>query len=199
MTKPLSDEDIAAYRARLVQIAADLYAREGADAVTMRSLARAADTSRSTPYSYFRDKDEIIDCIRAVGFERLADVYLHAIASQTQPRNSLTAMGLAYVLFAARQPRLYTLMFERPIPQDSENELLQEAVDMLRQVAVIPLRECLTLGILHGDEDELSGTFWAMLHGLASLYLAGHFGGDEDDLVRRYRLMDVIIDGGFSS
>ena len=61
---------------------------------------RAAGISRSTPYGYFRDKDEIVDGIRSLGFYRLAEVCTHAIATQSDARHSLTAFGLAYVLFA---------------------------------------------------------------------------------------------------
>ncbi len=198
MTKALTPEDVAAGRARLGRIAAELYAREGADGISMRTLAREAGISRSTPYSYFRDKEEILDCIRAVGFERLGDVCLHAIASQDGARDSLTAMGLSHVLFAARQPQLYGLMFDKPVASAGSAPELLSALERLQQAAAAPLAECVAGGLFKGNESDITGIVWAMVHGLASLYLAGHV-SDEEELVRRFRLMDQMLDQGLST
>lgn len=198
MTKALTPKDVEVGRARLGGIAAELYARDGADGISMRTLAREAGISRSTPYSYFRDKDEILDCVRAIGFQRLGDVCLHAVASQERARDSLTAMGMAHVLFAAHQPKIYGLMFERPVSTSVSSPELVAAVERLRQAATAPLRECVGLGLFKGSESDLAGTLWAMLHGLAALYLTGHI-GDEEELVRRFRLMDQMLDRGLGA
>jgi AcrR family transcriptional regulator len=195
MSKPLTDDAIAEARRRLVRIAADLYVRDGLKGISMRSLARAAGMSRSTPYSYFRDKDDIVDCIRTLGFQRLAEVCTHAIASQSDVRDSLTAFGLAYVLFAARQPNLYRLMYDGTIPQDDGPNTLGASIAAFRQVAEAPLREGVLEGALVGEIDTLSASIRAIVHGLASLYLAGHF-SDETELVARFRAIDSLLDDG---
>ena len=61
MPKYLSDEEIAAFRERLIDAAERLFAEHGTEAVTIRQLAAEIGVSPMTrPYRYFTDKDAIL-------------------------------------------------------------------------------------------------------------------------------------------
>ncbi|MBW2458283.1 MAG: WHG domain-containing protein, partial [Deltaproteobacteria bacterium] len=159
----------------------------GATRITLRAVAQSTGMSRTTPYSYFRDKNEIIDGLRARGFRRLAADYRGAIDPASSPLTQLRAAGLAYLRFARGEPQLYQLMFERPVDREASGELA-EAVDTFRQVALAPLLVCRRGGLTDLDVDMLNRSLWAMMHGLVSLQAVHSFGGP-DELDRSF---DVI-------
>lgn len=58
-------------RARLMDAAADVFAREGFEAASVNEIARAAEVANGTFYVHFKDKDEIVG---AVAFRIAGDV-----------------------------------------------------------------------------------------------------------------------------
>ena len=58
-------------RARLMDAAAEAFARKGIEAASINSIAQAADVSNGTFYNHFRDKDELV---AAVAFGILHDL-----------------------------------------------------------------------------------------------------------------------------
>jgi AcrR family transcriptional regulator len=169
----LSDAEISAFRDRICEAASHLFATQGYDAVTLRSIAAEVGCSPMTPYRYFAGKDEIFALVRAAAFRRFAEQQEAAIAHIKAPEHKLRALGIAYVEFAIEEPDAYRLMFE--LHQDSASdhpELLDEGLR-----AWLPMRdavaEAIDAGILVGDPDTVAHVFWAAVHGLVSLELAG--------------------------
>lgn len=169
----LSAEKIDAFRERLVEAAAHLFARRGYDGVTLRAIATELGCSPMTPYRYFRDKQEIFAAVRARAFERFADDQEQACRDGGEPLAVLGQLGRAYVRFALADPEAYRLMFElgQPLP-DSYPEL---RAAQLRSIS--PLRQwigrAVEAGRLEGDPAVLTHVFWSGAHGIASLQLAG--------------------------
>jgi len=169
----LSDAAISAFRDRICTAASHLFATQGYDAVTLRSIAAEVGCSPMTPYRYFEGKDEIFALVRAAAFRRFAEQQEAAIAHIKSPERKLRALGIAYVEFALDEPDAYRLMFE--LHQDSASdhpELLEEGMR-----AWLPMRnavaESIDAGVLEGDPDTVAHVFWAAVHGLVSLELAG--------------------------
>ena len=61
----LREDEIAEFRARLVEVATHLFARRGYEGVTLRAISEAMDCSPMTPYRYFRGKEGIFAAVRA--------------------------------------------------------------------------------------------------------------------------------------
>ena len=169
----LSDAEISAFRDRICEAASHLFATQGYDAVTLRSIAAEVGCSAMTPYRYFEGKDEIFALVRAAAFRRFAEQQEAAITHIKSPERKLRALGIAYVEFALDEPDAYRLMFE--LHQDSASdhpELLEEGMR-----AWLPMRnavaESIDAGVLEGDPDTVAHVFWAAVHGLVSLELAG--------------------------
>lgn len=198
MRSPLSPEAIEASRERLTDIATSLYVREGADAVSLRNLARAAGMSRSTPYSYFENKQEILDCIRAAGFDRLTARCTDSLAGTPGPLTQMYVLGLAVVRFACDEPTVYQLMFGGPVFSGSVAPVLETAIERFRVVSRPPLEEAVHQGLVRGDPDAIRRTTWAAFHGLITLYLHGHF-ESKSELEADFTVLNQIIAYGILS
>ena len=167
--RTLSEDELVAERARLVALALDLVDREGREAVSVRRLATQAGISRSTPYSYFADKEALIDAVRVAAIHLLADGCEAALATGDDVAGRLHAVGAAYMAFALEHPALYALIFEaaRGGPEHDA------AITRYRQLAEAPLVEAASLGLTTLPPDRLAHVLWAATHGLLNLQRAG--------------------------
>jgi AcrR family transcriptional regulator len=174
MPRPvLSSEDVESFREELSAAATRRFAESGYAGVTLRALADELGVSPMTPYRYFRDKDEILAAVRAAGFRRFAGAQEQAYSAADEPRARLHGLAVAYAEFARREPASYRIMFEMNRPGDTGNpELARE-----RARAWAPLHRAVAAateaGLLRGDAATVAHLFWAALHGLVSLELAG--------------------------
>src|SRR5262245_22314625 len=99
-------------RAHLARIALEIVDREGRDACSLRRLGTEANISRSTPYTYFADKEALLDAVRVAALHSLSDTCESALREGTTVADRLAAVGRAYVDFALSHPTLYDLVFE---------------------------------------------------------------------------------------
>lgn len=169
----LSPDEIEAFRDRLCEVATRRFAQHGTAGVTLRAIAAELGVSPMTPYRYFGSRDEIIVAVRTAAFSRFAAALEAAFARADDPGERLHALGDAYVGFVRREPHGYRIMFEMNRPEDAGDADLARA----QQRAWEPLRRAIALavdaGVLAGEPDALAPVFWAGLHGIASLDLAG--------------------------
>ena len=167
--RALSETEVADERRRLTAIALRMVDGEGREACALRRVAVAAGISRSTPYSYFTNKEALIDAVRVAALHQLADGCEVALAEGTDAATRLRGVGQAYLTFAIEHPALYALLFE-PAPPGPE---LTEAVGRYRTLAEAPLREAYALGLTVLPPERLAHVLWAATHGLISLHQAG--------------------------
>lgn len=169
----LSPGAIESFREALCRVATRRFAEHGYAGVTLRALAAELGCSPMTPYRYFRNKAEIFDAVRAAAFARFADRQEAAARREADPEQRLRALGQAYLGFAMEEPDAYRIMFQ--LDQDPEPSAPERALEEPR--AWFPLRnavnEAIRAGRLRGDPDTVAHLFWAALHGLVSLHLAG--------------------------
>lgn len=191
----LSSLEIAAFRERIRDAAARLFVRAGYEAVTMRAIAAEVGCSAMTPYRYFRTKDEIFAAVRSEAFRRFADVQERALRRGEEALAGLRALGRAYVEFARSDPDSYRLMFELgQAPASRHPEL---AAQSARAWSVIhgAVSRAIVAGELEGDADVVARVFWAGVHGIASLALAGilELGVSLERLVEP--MLETLIEG----
>lgn len=167
--RALSDAELQAERARLCGLALGIVDREGREACSLRRVAAEAGVSRGTPYSYFADKEALLDAVRVATLGLLADACETALAAGADVAARLRGVGAAYVDFALEHPALYALIFE-PAPASAEQTA---AVGRYRQLAQSPLVEAEALGLSVLPPERLAMVLWAATHGLLSLHRAG--------------------------
>ena len=86
----------------------------GADALSLREVARAAGVSPTAVYRHFPDKRALMVAIAEAGVKRLARAQEDAANAATDLRCAFQATGRAYVLFALDNPELFRLIFTYP-------------------------------------------------------------------------------------
>jgi AcrR family transcriptional regulator len=173
MPRILSESDVADFRDRLCDVAEQLFAEKGPEAVTMRQLASALGVSPMTPYRYFKDKDDILAAVRTAGFDRFAEALEAAYAQPGDPRGKGAAVGEAYVTFAFEHPQTYKLMFDMYQPNEADYPDLARAAGRARQTMSQYVRSLVESGHLAGDAVRIGEMFWASTHGCIVLEMVG--------------------------
>jgi AcrR family transcriptional regulator len=199
MPRNLSSAEVDAFRARLCAVAQKRFAKQGVDGVSMRQLAEALGCSPMTPYRYFRNKEEILAAVRAAAFDRFASA-LEEAARKTRGdlRAGGQAMGEAYIRFALGDPDAYRLMFDLSQPHPDRYPELVRASARARHMMSAALEALVKAGIFVGDPKLLGYVFWATMHGLVVLHLAGKLPGKPDFRTIQREAMRLLVAGARS-
>jgi AcrR family transcriptional regulator len=154
----------------IVATARELAEQQGWDAVTTRRLAERIEYRQPVLYSHFRGKREIIGAVALEGAAEMAVAVRAAASRANSPRERVAALARAYLDFAERNPAVYDAMFQLDgglaFAAEETSEPLKDAFAALLE----------TLGEVAGDgvhPGVFTETFWAALHGLATLTRAG--------------------------
>jgi len=181
-----------AVRERLCDAAAKLFVEEGEAALSMRRLAAEVGCSAMAPYRYFADKQALIAAIRTAAFNRLADA-LDGVAADG--RHRAADIGDAYVRFARENPAAYKLMFDLAQPDEAAYPELSAAAGRGREAMAGYVRELVEAGVLVGDPVALGYVFWAAIHGLIVLDLAGRLPADPGFETLRRTVLGALMRG----
>ena len=180
MPRVLTETDIAGFRERLCELATRIYVERGPANFNMRLLAAELGVSAMTPYRYFKDKDEILSAIRARALGRFADQLERALATPGSPPERSAAVGRAYIRFALEEQTCYRLIFDFAQAKGPQVPELADAEERARATMTDHVRMMVNAGYYEGDPDLIGHLFWASLHGVMVLHLAGKLDGDTD-------------------
>ncbi|MEV8087509.1 TetR/AcrR family transcriptional regulator [Streptomyces nigra] len=174
-----------AQRERLiVATARELAEEQGWDAVTTRRLAERIEYSQPVLYSHFRGKREIIGAVARQGAAEMAVAVRAATSAAEGTRERVAALARAYLDFADRNPAVYDALFHLDgglafAQEDTPDELKDAFAALLETLAGVAGD-----GVHPGLFTE---TFWASLHGLATLTRARRL--PPEDTERRIELL----------
>ncbi|MET0379193.1 MAG: TetR/AcrR family transcriptional regulator [Spongiibacteraceae bacterium] len=196
MPAPLTAEQIACFRKRVCEIAERQFVERGIDRVSMRSLAEGLNCSATALYSYFENKEEIFAAARTNALNRLSERLEIAFASTDDPWRRSRAVGDAYIDFANAEPEAYRLVFALAQPEKQRWPDLAAAEDRAAQNTWRYVDEMVSAGLLVGDPKVLAHVFWAGMHGLIVLQMAGKLGPDRPPFeILRHEMMRLITRG----
>ena len=199
MPKNLSPAEVEAFRGRLCKVAQHRFATQGRDGVSMRQLATALGCSPMTPYRYFRNKDDILAAVRAAAFDRFGDALEAAIV---KARGDLRAqgegVGEAYIRFALKEREAYRLMFDLTQPHPDRYPELVRATTRARQLMSASLVKLVEAGVFTCDPVVMGHVFWATMHGLIVLRLAGKLPDKPDFRTIQREAMRLLVAGARS-
>ena len=157
MGRPLSP------RARqIVAAARELLETEGPDALTMRRLGEKLAIRAPSLYKHLPNKAALEVALIADGFEEAAAAFDTATDGTDQP---LAALVSAYRGFVKRNPQLYRLMTQGPLPR----EQLPPGVEDRAAAALVRAA---------GSPERARAAF-AFIHGMIILELNGRFPDDD--------------------
>jgi AcrR family transcriptional regulator len=153
-------------RAACLSAAMELLAEDGVAGLSVRAVARRAGVSPGAPYRHYPDRDALVSAVAAEGYRELAD-YLSAAHPLPSTPDDLAAVAVAYVQFALEHRALFRTMFSDPCDGDN-SERVAATTAVAEYVGALVRR-----AFPGADPDALSIALWAVVHGLAFLYLDG--------------------------
>ncbi|MGW0971620.1 TetR/AcrR family transcriptional regulator [Streptomyces sp. NPDC002516] len=153
-------------RTRLIDVGVDLVTAEGAQALTLREIARRAGVSHGAPRRWFPTHGELLSAIARRGFADLQDRAAKAAGgADTGPRARLTALAAVYLDFALSERGMYELMFRHDLLRSDRLGLRETSLPMFETLVDL-------VGRVRPEADPrvLAGALWANLHGIAQLW-----------------------------
>ena len=142
---------------------------DGADALSLRQLARDVGVSHGASARHFRDKQALLDALAAEGFRRLNTSLADAAAPPAGVADRFRAAGDAYVGFAVAHPAILRVMYTAKHSPDASAELVE-----LSHVSMVALVGLFQAGQAAGDlragsAEEQALVAFAAVHGVATL------------------------------
>jgi AcrR family transcriptional regulator len=159
-------------RQALLDEASVVLESEGADAISLRALARKLGVSHAAPGHHFKDRNELMAELAADGYWGLADAMEDAMSECADPRLWRIATGKAYIEFGLANPERYRMMFaSRLMSGDCPERLIvasSRAYDLLLKAShgVEPNVDPTTYVM---EVEELAA--WSLVHGAMMLWL----------------------------
>jgi len=168
-------------RAKILDAARRLFVEQGYDSVSMRKIAEAIEYSPTAIYVHFKDKSDLMHELCRCDFGQLSSRSAE-LSSVRDPIERIRSMGEGYIRFGVEHPNQYRLMFMTPIDpadiQPSEEDLARKEDPAQSGYAALvqAIREGAAAGRFRPEYREdvelIAQTFWAAVHGVASLQVA---------------------------
>ncbi|GAA5209732.1 TetR/AcrR family transcriptional regulator [Microbacterium kyungheense] len=156
-------------RAALLERAWEVVDADGADALSLRQLARDVGVSHGASARHFRDKQALLDALAVEGFSRLNGALLDAVAAPGSFGDRFRAAGDAYVGFAVQHPAILRTMYSVK-HHDAASPELGEVSHVALTALVDFVSAAQQAGELReGPSDELALVAFAAVHGVATL------------------------------
>ena len=159
---------------KIIKAAQRILEKEGAEAVSMRRVAKDVGITAMAIYRHYPDRAALLKAIADLGFADLAAT----VAGKRYSggfEERMAKMGDVYVDFALDNPRLYELMFlakragARQYPRDFKAGR-SPTVNLMVRV----LEEGMAAGHFKRDDaHEINFEMGALAHGLIVMYLGG--------------------------
>jgi len=170
-----------ALREALLEQAERTVRQRGADALSLRELAREVGVSHGAPRRHFSDRQALLDAVAEAGFARLGAELQAAVdgaGEGFEPR--LQATAAAYVRFATRDAALLELMFASK-HDDASGRLSAAAEDAFAVMLGLIAQGQADGALEPGDPERVGKILFATIHGIASLLTADMVDADELD------------------
>ena len=164
-------------RAKLVEVARELFAHKGIEATTMNDIALASGKGRRTLYTYFRSKRDIYNAVVKTESDKIIDKLSAIVAQPVDPQQKL--MDFIFARFEAikesvsRNGTLKAGFFRdvRKVDRARRSNTTSEA-NMLKQI----LLEGVNQGVFHIRHVEQTAMVMLLsLQGLDVPYIRDNF------------------------
>ncbi|MEU7511207.1 TetR/AcrR family transcriptional regulator [Streptomyces sp. NPDC042898] len=193
-------------RGRLVRAGVELVDAEGAQALSLREIARRAGVSHGAPRRYFPTHLDLLSAIARQGFAELADRLAEEDREEAGARERIAILARVYLAYAGTRRGMYELMFRHDLLESGRlglretslplfahlTELVDRATNTGRDAATATGRDAATksgreaatasgptAGPTAGPSADAvlrAGALWANLHGIAQLWHWGSLG-----------------------
>jgi AcrR family transcriptional regulator len=176
-------------RSGLVAAAIAVLQRDGASALTVRSITAEAGCSTTGIYTYFGGKQGLVEAIFVDGFEAF-----DAAIDPSLDAGDLPAAGRTYRRWALANQTQYMVMFGRAVPEyePSDNARTRALMSFAKLAAgvaaVLADRHPERTDSIDAVAADRAYHVFATVHGYVMLELAGMAGATSDESERLYEL-----------
>jgi AcrR family transcriptional regulator len=157
-----------------LDVARELFAAEGYEAVTMKRIADQLGITPTAIYFHFADKAALIQQLTAADWAAFAQKFARATA-EPDPIARLRLAARGYIEFARTHPNQYQLLFmARRKPEEIAARDAGLEVHAMIETSV---QEALAAGRLRPQFTNaklITQALWAAVHGVAALYIIKH-------------------------
>lgn len=186
---------------RILDAARELFVRKGYESVSMRKIANKIEYSPATIYTYFKDKDEILDCLCEETFIKLSQEKMAAVHKMTGDPLEILKKGMeTYIRFGLDHPEHYivTFILKAPLyekPGHYETRKAKTGKDCFDNMRRLVRRSMEEGKIKNADLEETSQALWAGIHGLTALLITkpGFPFVEREKLIQR--TLEVLVRG----
>lgn len=149
---------------------------EGAQAVTMRRVARETGITPMAIYHHYKNRETLLSAVVDNEFEQLAEYFQRAARRREFEEQMIHIMD-GYVDYALAHPRIFDYVFSSPRPgarrypsdfRARRSPTLNILADTVR--SLIRSKQ-----LKEDDAWEIAMQLWAHVHGYLMLYRAGRF------------------------
>ena len=182
-------------KAKLVEVARQLFAKNGVENTTMNDIAVASKKGRRTLYTYFKSKEEIYMAVVESELEILSDKMEQVAGKDISPDKKI--MELIYTQLDAVKEAVYrngTLRgsFFRDIwrVEQVRKRFDEKAILLFKEV----LREGVGKDLFHIDDIDMTAELvHYSLKGIEVPYIRGHIGAELDDGTRDRYAENIVF------
>ena len=151
----------------IVQAALEVVSQKGVEALTAKELGDALGSSARPIFTVFRCMKEVQDEVRAAAMRRF-----ERFAAQALPNMPLfKQVGMQMVLFGAKEPKLYQLLFMQENHNAASFDDVFGALGPTAETCIQSLRNA--HGLTEAESRLLFETVWIYTFGIGALCATG--------------------------
>lgn len=187
-TKPYHHGEL---REALIGTGRRLLEEKGVRGFTLRECARRASVSHAAPAHHFASLEDLLAEIATRGYRELAGMMEGEVGRASEaPAAKLVALGVGYMAFAAANPVLFQLMFNREANRFESSDLAAAAhttyeLQVAAVAAVIPKASAEV-------RQRMVDFAWSSMHGFITLLLEGQIGHADTPRALKARGMAML-------
>lgn len=175
-------------RDALIKAALHQAEQGGAEAISIKALAKQLGVSQPAPYRHFADREALLAAVTAEAFRQFSALLREAVAKPSK-QSKLLRLALATLDFGLRRNGIYRLMFaSRTVSCAAKGSELHEATRETFTL-VIGALEAPAVGYLR---ERQALKIWAALHGVVMLAEQGLLTGEAAHATREELVEDFV-------
>lgn len=182
-------------RAKLVDVARQLFAKMGVENTTMNDIAVASQKGRRTLYTYFKSKEELYLAVVESELDILSDTMGRVVEKTVSPDEKL--MEMIYTHLDAVKELVYR---NGTLRADFFRDTwrVEKARKRFDAKQVVLFREVLAegheKGLFRVDDLEMTAEIiYYSVKGIEAPYIRGHVGGNLDDDIRDTYVRRLVL------
>ncbi|WP_039938129.1 TetR/AcrR family transcriptional regulator [Leptospira terpstrae] len=163
-----------------------LLQKKGAADFSLREVATLSGVSHAAVYRHFQDKEEVLEILSSIGFDRLGSLQKKIPQITENPDEYFVKLGLVYIQFAVKNPNYYRLMFQTK--RSNESSVLKRSKIKSYAILVRGCRFYLKAKRRKDNRRSFALMAWSLVHGYSNLCIETDFPDTESRTLKKSKM-----------